>query len=105
MNRFDKLALPLALITTLTSLGIGALALGVIVVGMFDPTAERPFFYFQKLNFPALSVLLPVVGMLALLPIVLRYAFGKAEAEEAAPVAAPQVSAPATLENHHLKAA
>lgn len=105
MNRFDKLALPVALVCLLSALGIGALALGVITVGMFDPTSVRLFGYFQQLNLPTLSVLLPVIGMIALAPIVLRYAFGKTEAEEVVPVAAPVASAPATLDDHHFKAA
>jgi hypothetical protein len=105
MNRFDKLALPVALGCTLAGLGIGALALAVITIGAFVPTAELPFFYFQKLNFPMLSVLLPVVGMSALLPVVLRYAFGKETAEAAAPVAVPVPNTAVQVEEQHLKAA
>ena len=105
MNRFDKFALPVALLCTLTGLGIGALALAVITIGMLMPTAELPFFYFQKLNFPMLSVLLPVIGMLALLPLVLRLAFGKETTEAAAPAAAPVISSARTLDEHQLKAA
>lgn len=109
MNRFDKLALPIALGCTLGSVGIAGLALLVITLSSLDPTAQLPFFYFQKLNFAAVSVLLPVVGVVALLPIVLRYAFGQAEAEAVKPVVEPIVeSAPQptlVLEDQHLKAA
>jgi hypothetical protein len=105
MNRFDKLAIPAALGCVLASLGIGTLALVVIIIGMFVPTAELPFFYFQKLNFPALSLLLPIAGMAALLPIVLRYAFGSEPVETAAPAVAPAASPTAQFEDHHLKAA
>jgi hypothetical protein len=80
-------------------------ALGVIATGMLIPTAQRPFFYYEMLNFPALSLLLPVLGMAALLPIVLRFAFGQAEAEALTPATAPEMKAPAPLEEHQLKTA
>lgn len=105
MNRFDKFALPVALGCTLGSVGIGALALVVITFSSLDPTAQLPFFYFQKLNFAALSVILPIIGAAALLPIVLRYAFGKEETASVAPAAVPATPAPVQFEDHHLKAA
>ncbi len=105
MNRYDKLALPIALVCTVLPAGMLALFGLVISIHALDPTAQLPFFYLQRLNFPVLSVLLPVVGMVALLPIALRLAFAQEAVEAAAPAAAvTQVSQP-SLETHYLKAA
>lgn len=105
MNRYLKLALPIALICTVLPLGMLALFGLVLSINALDPTAQLPFFYVQKLNFPVLSVLLPAIGMAALLPFTLRLAFAKEtiEAEAPATVAAP-VQEPG-LGTHHLKAA
>jgi hypothetical protein len=105
MNRYLKFALPIALICTVLPASMLALFGLALSIHSLDPTAQLPFFYLQRLNIPVLSVLLPALGMIALLPFALRLAFAKetVEAEAPATVAAP-VQEP-SLGTHHLKAA
>jgi hypothetical protein len=105
MNRYLKLALPIALICTLLPASMLALFGLVLSINALDPTAQLPFFYVQKLNFPVLSVLLPAVGMVALLPIALRMAFAKETVEAAAPIATSTQANEPSIETHYLKAA
>jgi hypothetical protein len=102
MNRYLKFALPIALVCALSSIGLFALYVLVISMHSFAPTAQLPFYYFQKLNFPALAVLLPIVGMAALLPYALRLALAK---ETAATVTTKAQTLEASIETHYLKAA
>ena len=105
MNRYLKLALPIALICTLLPAGMLALFGLVLSINAIDPTAQLPFFYVQKLNFPVLSVCLPIVGMVALLPIALRMAFAKETVEAEAPATAAAPAHEPSLDTHYLKAA
>lgn len=105
MNRYLKLALPIALICTVLPAGMLALFGLVLLINALDPTAQLPFFYVQRLNFPVLSICLPIVGMVALLPFALRLAFAKetVEVEATATTAAPAHEP--SLNTHYLKAA
>ena len=105
MNRYFKFALPIALGCMLIATGLLALFGLVLSLHALDPTARLPFFYLQRLSIPVLAVCLPIIGMVALLPIALRMAFAKEAVEAAAPaVTAAPVSEP-RLETHYLKAA
>ena len=105
MNRYLKLALPIVLVCTLLPAGMLALFGLVLTINALDPTAQLPFFYLQKLNFPVLSVLLPAVGVVALLPIAWRLAFAKGTVETAAPATAVVLANEPRLETHYPKAA
>ena len=60
MKKDPTIALLPALGCILASCGIGGLALLVITIHSLVPTATIPFFYFEHLNLPILSVILPV---------------------------------------------
>ena len=108
MKRYPFLALPIAAGCIATSSLIAVLSVIVISMASVDLASGLPFTYFQQLNLPMLSVLLPLIGMVALLPIALRLAFGHevslptiehaAASEPVAPVETPQ-------EKYYLKAA
>jgi len=108
MKRYHFLALLVAAGCIAISSLIAVLSLIVISTASVDLAGGLPFTYFQQLNLPMLSVLLPFIGMVALLPIALRLAFGHevslptiehaAASELAPPVETPQ-------EEHYLKAA
>jgi hypothetical protein len=108
MKRYPFLALPIAASCIVISSLIAVLSLLVISMASIDLASGLPFTYFQQLNLPMLSVLLPFIGMVALLPIALQLAFG----HEATLLTAEQVPAsePIALveppqEEHYLKAA
>lgn len=105
MKKDPTLALFPALACLLGACMTGGLALIVVIIDAFVPTAKMPFFYIEYLNIPILSIALPVIGMLILAPITLRMAFSREEA--AAPTASEttQDTPPITHEDHHLKAA
>ena len=108
MKRYHFLALLIAAGCIAISSLIAVLSLIVISMASVDLAGGLPFTYFQQLNLPILSVLLPVIGMIALLPIALRLAFSHAVtlptvAQAVASEPAPPVELP--QEEHYLKAA
>jgi hypothetical protein len=108
MKRYPFLALPLAAGCIVISSLIAVLSVIVIAMASVDLAGGLPFTYFQQLNLPMLSVLLPFIGMAALLPIALRLAFGREvalPASEPAPVSEPVTRVEPPQEEHYLKAA
>lgn len=101
MNSYLKIALPIGIVCALLSLMIGGVCLLVIGMHSLDPTAQLPFFYFSMLNLPVLAAALPVLGIVALLPLALRVAFAGTAAEAAKAV---ETNSPA-FDAGHLKAA
>jgi hypothetical protein len=78
MKNLSNILSAVGLASGLGACGIAAFSIFVIFAASFG--FGLPFFYFQRLNMPLLAVLLPVAGMLALLPIALRLAFARAAA-------------------------
>jgi hypothetical protein len=108
MKRYPYLALPVAAGCIVISSLIAVLSIIVIAMASVDLAGGLPFTYFQQLNLPMLSVLLPFIGMIALLPIALRLAFGQAvklPTVEHAPVSEPVAQVEPPQEEHYLKAA
>ncbi len=99
----ELIALAPALGCLIGACATGSLLLVVAVINSFVPTATTPFFYVQHLNFPILSIALPVIGMLILAPFALRMAFARTEAAVAAPARSQET--PSAPEGQHLKAA
>lgn len=75
MKNLSNILSAVSLATFIGACGIAAFSIFVVIASSFG--FGLPFFYFERLNMPVLSVLLPVVGMLALLPIALRLAFAR----------------------------
>ncbi len=108
MKKYSLLTLPVVLGALIGSVAIATLSVLVITLGSMDLAGALAFKYYERLNLAALSVILPVAGMIALLPLALYQAF-KQEVVEAA-VPAKEVSAKASpvaaaVEPQHLKAA
>src|SRR5262249_42904686 len=74
MKNLANILLPVALLCLLGAFGVTAIGFFVVVAASFG--FERLFYYFQYLKLPFWSVGLPIVGILALLPLALRLAFG-----------------------------
>lgn len=74
MNKYTLLSLPVVLGCFLGSCAIGALTFAIIVADSLVPGLTTPNSYLFALNFPMLSVILPVVGMLLLAPTALYLA-------------------------------
>jgi hypothetical protein len=107
MKNYTMFSLPIALACLIGACGIGFLSLAIIVANSLVPGLVLPYSYYQALNFPVLSVLLPVVGMSMLMPVALYLAF-KREAPAAAEKADAENQATVTaeeLEERFLKAA
>lgn len=108
MKKYPLFALPLGLAAFAGACLIGVLSGVVILMHSFVPTARMPFFYFEHLNLPVLSVALPAIGMLALAPIALRMAFARETVAEtsADTLAKPQAeTVEHILEERYLKTA
>ena len=89
------------------SCAISGLTLMIVVAGTLVPGLRLPFSYYEALNLPALSVLLPVAGMLVLAPFTFYLAFKRetpATTNEITEVAKP-VTKEEKPEDHFLKAA
>lgn len=108
MKRYPYLALPIAAGCIVISSLIVVLSVMVIALASVDLAGGLPFTYFQQLNLPMLSVLLPFIGMVALLPVALRLAFGHEatlSTVEHAPLSEPVAQVESPPEEHYLKAA
>ncbi len=108
MKRYHFLALLVAAGCIVISSLIAVLSLIVISMTSIDLASGLLFTYFQQLNLPMLSVLLPFIGMVALLPIALRLAFGyevTLPSVEQAPASEPVALIEPPQEEHYLKAA
>jgi hypothetical protein len=75
MKNYSILSLPIALVSLIGSCVIAFLSLALTVANSLVPGLMLPNSYYQALNFPLLSVLLPAVGITVLLPIALNLAF------------------------------
>jgi hypothetical protein len=82
MKKYPLFALPLGVATLACTFLISVLSGVVILMHALIPTAQMPFFYFEYLNLPVLSIALPIIGMLALAPIALWMAFARETATE-----------------------
>jgi hypothetical protein len=77
MQTYARIALPLAVVCGVLTLGINAVLALVITINMFMPHAVLPLYYYEFLHFPFLSVFLPFVAALALAPLALKFAFSE----------------------------
>jgi hypothetical protein len=106
MKNFSKIPLAVSLACGIGACGLAALSFFVIIASSFG--FNLPFTYFQYLNAPVLSVLLPVVAMLALLPFALRLAFEREKeraAGEVVEIGGRKVMVGEEGDEYHLKAA
>lgn len=106
MKNLSNILLPAGLVCLLGACGIAVLF--VIAITASSVGFDLPFSYFQYLSLPALSVALPVAGILALLPFALRLAFAteaSAEKIEVAKFENLKSAAEAERDEYHLKAA
>jgi hypothetical protein len=74
MKNYSLLSLPIAIAAFAGSCGIALFSLATIVANSFVPGFVLPFSYYQALNFPILSVVLPTLGIVALTPLALYQA-------------------------------
>ena len=106
MKNLSNILSAAGLASCLGACGIAAFSIFVIIASSFG--FGLPLFYFQHLNMPMLSVLLPVAGMLALLPITLYFAFAREAAAVKGNVVELDKRKPTVEEErdeYHLKAA
>jgi hypothetical protein len=106
MKNLSNILLPAGLLCLLGACGIAALS--ILVITASSVGFDVPFSYFQYLSLPALSVALPVVGILALAPFALRLAFGteaSAKKTEVAKLEDLKSAVEAERDEYHLKAA
>ena len=75
MKNYLILSLPIALVSLIGSCVIAFLSFALTVANSLVPGLVLPYSYYQALNFPLLSVLLPAVGITVLMPIALHLAF------------------------------
>jgi hypothetical protein len=106
MKNFQKILLSVGLACGIGACGLAALSVLAVIALSFG--FGLPFAYFQYLNAPILSVALPVVGMLALLPFALRLAFAAekvAPAGEVINIETRRIAVEGEPDELHLKAA
>jgi hypothetical protein len=78
MKNYSKNLAPLAVLVLFGACGICALGFVVVVMEAVGFGGGLPFFYFQRLSLPLLSVALPVLGMI-LFALVLTGISGESE--------------------------
>jgi hypothetical protein len=106
MKNLSNILLPAGLLCLLGACGIAGLS--ILAITASSVGFDLPFSYFQYLSLPALSVALPVVGILALAPFALRLAFASeasAEKTEVAKLEDLKSAAEAEHDEYYLKAA
>lgn len=104
MRKLSNILLPAGLVCLLGTCGIAVLL--TIATTASSVGFNLPFSYLQYLNLPVLSVMLPVVGILALSPFALRLAFtSEVPAEKIEAANALKSAAEVESDEYRLKAA
>jgi hypothetical protein len=87
MKSYTTFAIPIAFFCLVGAVGVAFLSVLVITVTALMPGFDFPNSTYQFLQFPVLSVLFPIAGMILLAPLAIWKAFStpKAEAEASEP--------------------
>jgi|SRR5215510_556202 len=75
MKTYSILSLLIAVASLIGSCAIAFLSFALMLANSLVPGLVLPYQYYQALNFPVLSVLLPAIGIAILSPIALYLAF------------------------------
>lgn len=102
MKNYSIYLLPVAALTLIGSLAITGAVLLVTVLTASHIGDELPMFYLEKLSLPALSIIVPIIGMLVFAAI-LPSLFSRRKVADVKPANRAAVSNQQSVE--HMKAA